>query len=346
MQMPPCPTPFADHTYKVAHGVSIDLRIWPAPSPTPASPFLLYVHGGAFCAGEHYAPAAWVFSALQPKGYHVVSIAYRLIPHVGLADQLQDGVDAYAWCRENLPRLLDGKVDVERYALIGGSSGGAITTLMAHVLSPSPKATVDCYGLVNCLDPLFDPPSKPSSDNTRPWPGKFPEAEVKAFIESHDPAGALTVCPFGFDMPVELVREAWKVPEFEYTAEQRLQGEVMVWFRVHRDLMWVLLRREECKTEEEWVERRKRWSSYWLLDGKSSYPPTAFLHGKDDPVVHLDVHSVPMAKKLKEMGVDVIECYEEGEKHGFDKKYTGPDVPGWDKYIVPVVEFLDKHVKA
>ncbi|WVQ83293.1 hypothetical protein IAT38_005432 [Cryptococcus sp. DSM 104549] len=345
MWMHSCPTPFTDHTYKVAHGVSVDLRIWPAPSATPTSPFILYVHGGAFCAGKHYVPNAWVFPALQPRGYHVVSIAYRYTPHVGLSDQVQDGVDAYAWCRENLPKILDGKVDVERYALIGESAGGAIITLLAHVLSPPPKAIVDIYGLVDYLDPSHDPSSKPSPVDIQPLSGEFPEADVKAGVEARDPAGALTVCPFQFDVPVEVVREVWKAPEYEYTVEQRFQYDVKRWLRTHKNLTWVLLRKEECKTEEEWVARKESLSAYWLLDGKSDYPATAFLHGKDDPVVHYDAQSVPMAKKLREMGVDVLECYEDGEKHEFDNKYTGPEVPGWDMFIVPIADFLDKHVK-
>lgn len=44
----PCPPGFSDHVYKVAHGVEIPLRIWPAPSGKRDAPWLLWFHGGEF----------------------------------------------------------------------------------------------------------------------------------------------------------------------------------------------------------------------------------------------------------------------------------------------------------
>jgi hypothetical protein len=42
----PCPPGFSDHVYKVAHGVEISLRVWPAPKEKKNAPWLLWFHGG------------------------------------------------------------------------------------------------------------------------------------------------------------------------------------------------------------------------------------------------------------------------------------------------------------
>jgi hypothetical protein len=63
-----------------------------------------------------------------------------------------------------------------------------------------------------------------------------------------------------------------------------------------------------------------------------------------------------MAQRLREMGVPVGESYEPGEAHEFDNKYTvsssmeradfqGPDVKGWDEYILPILDFVDQYAK-
>ena len=53
----------------------------------------------------------------------------------------------------------------------------------------------------------------------------------------------------------------------------------------------------------------------------TGYPPTAFLHGTGDTAVPVQ-QSYDMARMLREMGVPVVEQYEEGEEHVFDHKYT------------------------
>lgn len=41
----PCPPGFSDHVYKVAHGVEVPLRVWPAKGRDKA-PWLFWIHGG------------------------------------------------------------------------------------------------------------------------------------------------------------------------------------------------------------------------------------------------------------------------------------------------------------
>ncbi|WVR09786.1 hypothetical protein IAU60_006862 [Kwoniella sp. DSM 27419] len=342
MWMHEAPRPFSDHTYKVDHGVKCDLRVFPAEVSSP-SPFILYLHGGAFCAGKHHTPNAWVIPALRPKGFHVVSIAYRFAPHASLTDQVQDGVDAYAWCRESLPEILGkDKVDVDRYTLMGESAGASIITLMPFKLSPAPRAIVDIYGPSDFLDPAMNDDTPPSAVEIQPLSGEFPEDEVAAAVSNRDLRKAMTLCPFDFDVPVETYRKLWALPDYEYTKEQRFQYDVKRYIRTHKLLFKVISRYEECKTPEEYTERRRNLSPLWLLDDNPNYPPTVILHGEDDKVVGVK-HARDLTKKLQKIGIDCIELIEPGEGHEFDNKYTGPDVPGWDTYITPIVDFLVKH---
>jgi hypothetical protein len=57
-QIIPCPPGFSGHVYKVAQGVEISLRIWPASetkTDEPA-PWLLWVHGGGMSHLSHAFP--------------------------------------------------------------------------------------------------------------------------------------------------------------------------------------------------------------------------------------------------------------------------------------------------
>ncbi|KAI9633337.1 Alpha/Beta hydrolase protein [Dioszegia hungarica] len=335
------PPHFTDHTYATKHGVALDLRIFPSqtPSSTPA-PWVLYTHGGAFAAGKHYLPNAWVVPGFRSRGVHVVSVAYRLIPHVDLQGSLDDCVDAWKWCRENLPALLgEEAVDVEKCIVAGESAGGTLCTLLGHVLNPPPKVVVDIYGLVDSTEVR-----ERSAVDHQPLTEGWSEEEVADVIKRADPAEAITVCPFQFDIPVEEIRAQWGVPEYEYTRRQVFQYEIKKYLRTKDLLFDVMYRLTGQEGAEEKERKLKALSAYWMLEGKKTYPPTYFLHGRADPVV-LVGQAERMAQRLREMGVPVGESYEPGEAHEFDNKYTGPDVRGWDEYILPILDFVDEYAK-
>ena len=103
-------------------------------------------------------------------------------------------------------------------------------------------------------------------------------------------------------------------------------------------------------------------SSYYMLEGKTNYPPTFFLHGTGDVTVPVE-QSYRMAKRLRGMGVPVGEAYCEGGPHSFEQQIEvglffsyeglvmlmepqGPQDAGWEEYIIPCMDFVDKHVKA
>jgi acetyl esterase/lipase len=245
-------------------------------------------------------------------------------------------------------------LDVERYAVGGESAGGTLATLLGHTLSPPPRAVIDIYGAV---DPLDKRPQTPL--DIQPLTEGWTEGEVAAAVAKADPAEAITVCPFQFDIPVEYIRTQWGVPSYEYTRRQVFQYEIKKYMRTYNLLWPVLCRVTDEDTEAEREAKLKAVSPLHLLDGKSAYPPTFFIHGGGDQVVP-QYQSERMAAKLRQMGVPVGETYEPGEPHEFDNKYTvstmlipptrltsgeGPEVDGWDQYIAPCLDFVDKHVK-
>ena len=69
-------------------------------------------------------------------GFVVVSVDYSLCPQVSLREgPLEDAKDAYRWCREVLPGLIEGeeeggvKVDGGRVGVLGHSAGGMLAAL-------------------------------------------------------------------------------------------------------------------------------------------------------------------------------------------------------------------------
>jgi acetyl esterase/lipase len=320
--------PFSDHTYATKHGVKLDLRVWPAEGLDgdghgPA-PWILYTHGGAFAAGKHYLINAWVIPGFKPRGYHVVSVGYRLLPHASLRDMVDDCEDAFKWCRNNLEGVVgQGKVDLEKYAVAGESAGGTLATILGHVLSPPPRAVVDIYGAVDFTDKR---PRSPA--DIQPLTEGWSEEEVAEAIAKADPTQAITVCPFQFDIPVEYIREQWGFPDYEYTQRQVFQYEIKKYLRTY-DLLWDVMCRINPEDSDDVRDRKiKQLSPMHMLEGKTTYPPTFFLHGGGDPVVPQYL-AERMAAKLRVMGVPIGEAYEPGEIHEFDNKYTVSAARGW-----------------
>jgi acetyl esterase/lipase len=337
-----CPPDFSDHTYATKQGVDLDLRIWPASTNSTSessthtstasaslivdpsaiasgsgSPWILYVHGGAFCGGKHYLPNAWVIPSFRPRGYTIVSIAYRFAPFAGLDEMREDGQDAFEWCRLNLPQIVPG-VDIDNCVLIGESAGGTIVSLLAHYLKPI-KAVVNIYGPTDFLDPHYSPKTPANSTDIQPLDDKWSEEDCRHAIQNRDLEKAITVCPYVFDIPINQVRTQWAAPTFNYTEEQRFNWQVKRYMRTHKLLFKVILRTDQIDNEEEELEIFKKSSPLHMLRGE--YPPTWFLHGESDSVVPL-AQAVRMRDKLNEMGVETGISFEPGQGHEFDNKYT------------------------
>jgi acetyl esterase/lipase len=323
------PANFSDHVFKIVHGVELALRIWPADPPPPAgirSPFIFFTHGGGYTAGRHFTPLAWMHSGLISRGFHLVSSSYRLAPQVRVDEQLDDCLDAMAWCNANLPRVIGAnKIDMERFVVCGDSAGGTLATLLGHRLNPSPRAVIDIYGVVDFMSSgIVELPNAAAASNPPEWKGEFTDAELEAFLDDRDPVKALTYAPpWIAKWTDEVMSKAWAM-EFHNTTRMRMQSEFHVWLAYRGmsggDIRRSIFHQEKFADEDALVAYAKSLSSHVLLQGKTWYPPTAFLHATGDPAVPIS-QSINMAKRLRDMGVPVIESYEPATEHVFDNKY-------------------------
>ncbi|KAK0716223.1 Alpha/Beta hydrolase protein [Lasiosphaeris hirsuta] len=343
---PPAPPGFTDHAIP---STPLSIRVWPAPTSPSPLPILFLTHGGGAIGGNHFAPPPWIVPAFGGR-YHLVSHSYRLAPQARLDTQLEDCLTAVAWTRANLGGLLgEGRVDGERYVLCGGSAGGLLVALMGLRLEVAPRAVVNVYGLVDWVSvQALD------REGEAGWEGEFGREELEAYLLNREVGETLTEALFWDEKDVvghvEL-SERWGA-DVRYTKRLRLQAELHVYRSLHPQGVDRLIKtamHPETFADEAALEEfilsmspvhvlRKR-----LEGGRVDYPPMAFLHGTGDVAVPVQ-QSYDMAAILKEMGVPVVEAYEEGEPHVFDNKYTGPDVPGWGTYIQPIVDFVDHHV--
>ncbi|RSH95741.1 hypothetical protein EHS25_000833 [Saitozyma podzolica] len=344
----PVPRTFSDHAINGPHGIQLGVRVWPAdasdhPSEARRAPWMLWSHGGAYSAGSHYAPPSWVVPGFTSKNIHVVSAAYRLAPHASLAEQIDDLVRAHDWCRHNLPRLLGlDKVDIDRFGVGGDSAGGTHAMLLGLKLNPPPKVVVDVYGNVDLLAPHH---WRHNLDVE--WTNTEISLEtVRENLQQPDPSDAALHAPFPWELaniPEKTTQHRWAAPDFTYSDRVRRQTAIKDYLALSKLGIPYLVRVDHDAPLQQQQAVARKWSPLQLLDEHTTFPPSALLHGTADQAVPLDM-SRQLACKLRQLGVEVLESYEDGGPHAFDQIYVGPDVPGWNEYILPVLNFAASHL--
>lgn len=329
-----CPPGFSDHSFKTDSGGELAVRIWPADPPfhEPA-PVVFYTHGGGWFAGNHFAPLPWMEPGFRQRGYHIVSNNYRLGPQASYEMQLQDCMDAVSWCRAKLPSILGtDKVDMSQLILCGESGGALLAGLMGHHLSPPPKAVILVYGILDpaAAWPILAPVPENSSD-TPLWVGEFSDAELEELLKDRDESNVLTDALWADENKTtseQVLSRCWKT-DVRFTRRIRLQAELLQWrsdiaARVGsfvRSVRLGCLHSERFANEDDLAAFLLSMSPSPLLETRTWYPPTAFLHGMADKAASV-AQSQAMANRLKAMNVPIVECYEPNEDHVFDHKYT------------------------
>ena len=118
----------------------LDLHVPDAAGTTSPVPVVVWLHGGAFWAGDRrHLPASLapnaMFDAFAAAGIAVATIDYRLSGEARFPAQLNDLRTAIRYLRSNASRW---GLDVERVGVWGESSGGTLAALAA--LTPSDDA--------------------------------------------------------------------------------------------------------------------------------------------------------------------------------------------------------------
>ncbi len=141
------------------------LDIYLPPNASPATPLVIWVHGGAWMVNDKYADMSYMtgtIKAILEKGYALASIDYRHSTTKIFPAQIQDCNQAIQFLHDQSAKY---KLDKSRFALMGFSAGGHLASLLAlsnnstvpdfyfNNIKPSFKIRVvlDFYGPSNFL---------------------------------------------------------------------------------------------------------------------------------------------------------------------------------------------------
>lgn len=261
---------------------------------------------------------AWILPASRLYGYHVVSIAYRLLPHAQLPHMLSDCADALRWCIQNLASIIGtDQVDLNSFVVAGDSAGGMLSTLCGHYLDPKPKAVISLFGITDPTDNVFH--LKTGRNPWGPYAAERDEDEMRRHLERRDLSEAEVICPWDWevDMPLEQLRSYWGMPSFTPNESHAYRMDLNRLMSNDGTRFAYLLQRHRYQSDKEFEEGMKLYSPYHLLQEGRSYPPTVILHGKKDRMVSVE-QSYRFAARLKELGVPVEERYPPDGDHSFD----------------------------
>jgi acetyl esterase/lipase len=135
------------YTFKsfAAPGTNLQADVHRPPGDT-VRPVIVFIHGGALMGGDRkltLRPGS-LLEALLNAGYVVVSIDYRLSPHVKLPAIIEDLRDACQWVLERGPDLFH--INPDEFFVMGQSAGGYLTQMSGFRVQPRPRALVSFWG--------------------------------------------------------------------------------------------------------------------------------------------------------------------------------------------------------
>ena len=310
-------------------------------------------------AGTFYRPNYWINPGFAARGYHVVSAGYRLLPVVSIEDQVDDLVNAFAWCRNELPRLCGpDTIDINSCVVAGDSAGGFFSAHLGHLLRPSPKCVLILYGITDPTNEWFNVDG--INQAFEDWEFHHSMDQVIAAVKNRDLSTALTNSAYPHQMPPERTQDEMRLLwGTEYVAGDKdwLQMDVLHYVASHALFFRIGYRRDAFTTEEEWMRHLRSVSSQTILEQRQTYPPTVLMHGTKDLAVPVE-QSYAFENKLREYGIPVLALYLEGGDHVFeinvvvrvdvrelaDRTQSESD-PLWARFVAPTLDFVDSVVK-
>ena len=94
-------------------------------------PVVFFLHGGGWAGGSRADAQVLPFIGGVERGYAVVSVGYRLLPHIRWPENLFDVKAALRWTAENAETYL---LDPDRCALTGASAGAQLAMMAAFTM--------------------------------------------------------------------------------------------------------------------------------------------------------------------------------------------------------------------
>jgi acetyl esterase/lipase len=179
-----------DVVYGTAGGRELKLDIYrPDERPAGAMPVLVWIHGGAWRAGDKRTGGARVVP-FAAKGYFCASINYRLTGEAAFPAQVEDCKCAVRYLRAHAAEY---GIDPERIGVWGSSAGGHLVAMLGTTggvgelegeggwagHSSRVQAVCDWYGPSDLLA-MADQPSNMNHDGPGSPEGAFLGGSVKA----------------------------------------------------------------------------------------------------------------------------------------------------------------------
>jgi len=91
-------------------------------------PAIFFMHGGGWSFGNKKDAQILPFMSGIERGYAVIGVGYRLVPHIRYPENLFDVKSALRWASENAGTYL---LDPDRFALAGASAGAHLAMMAA-----------------------------------------------------------------------------------------------------------------------------------------------------------------------------------------------------------------------
>jgi acetyl esterase/lipase len=128
--------------YDTVDNMPLDMDLYPSVQKGKR-PCIIVVHGGSWSGGDN-KQLPELNSHLTMKGYHVVSMNYRLAPKYLSPAPVEDVQNAIGYLRVHAEEL---QIDTSRLILLGRSAGAQIALIAAYTLKGQGiKGVINFYG--------------------------------------------------------------------------------------------------------------------------------------------------------------------------------------------------------
>ncbi|KAF7553254.1 hypothetical protein G7Z17_g3738 [Cylindrodendrum hubeiense] len=295
-----------DYIFKETDGVSVAATAFWKPTET-GIPYgiALAFHGGGFVVGSRYFIPNVEIEYLCEGHFVVVSADYRLCPQVALRDAIQDAVDAFSWCKSDLPAKLnrDAGIDIDAKKIVAfGQSAGSLLALHLGGLPEPPRAILDFYGTKYTSDEFWHLPL--------PALAGIPSFEQSFLDQIHNgPILTTTV--------TSLERMAAS------SNKTKARGMPAPDLGVPRNA-WLFTALKNGSHMKAIVQDGNFDSVDPALAFKPGFPPTFFVHGDADVLIPA-IFSERACNELKKYGVATELSLVANQSHGFDAGLSRED---------------------
>ena len=204
----------------------LDIYVPKAAKSEKTLPLVVFIHGGAFRAGDKRTGWPFVARFVTSGEYVGASIGYRLSGEITWPAQIHDCKAAIRWLRANAKKY---NVDPERIGVIGTSAGGHLVAMLGTSgsvaeLEGTIGSHTDVSSRVSCVVDEFGPTDLLALYGGHSMSPDNPEAQLIGGPLGGKPEAARSASPITFvsaDDPPFLVIHGTKDPAVNFNQSER-----------------------------------------------------------------------------------------------------------------------------